>query len=503
MAKPNPSVPRREYLARSSQWERCRDVYEGSDAVKRAGQKYLPMLDSHERSATGIEYQAYKDRAFFYNAFGRTVDGFAGALFQRSPGLELPKMVEDHAQDLTLTGVPFEAFGLDAAKEVLKTGRVGVLVEMSGDSGEGMRPYWCAYRTEDILSWREERIAGDQTLTQVVLAETEEVVDPENPFVTKAVEQIRVLDLELSESSARRYQVTRWRKDKGNQWAPIDELPIIPVRRGVPLDYIPFAFIGPTSPEPCPEKPPLLDLADLNLSHYRNMADLEHGLHHVGVPQLILIGALIDDMGGKIEFGSSRAIPLPMGGDAKLLQANGELLGALERADERKRKLMATLGARLLEEQASTAETATAVSMRHAGEQASLRTIAQTLERELERCWLWHAWWAGVDAPEVSVEINKDFFATRMTPDEVRAEVQKFQAGAASFETMYFNLTRGGITRPGVTAEQEREAIQGEDLNSVNPGLEVEPGDEPAAGPGMMAGDVVAHMAALHANTRY
>jgi len=473
---PDPSTPRREYLAREDQWRRCRDAYAGEDAVKARGTAYLPPLDSHERDPR--LYAAYIKRALFYNAFGRTVDGLAGAILQQPPRLKLPSIVEDDARDVTLTDVPFEALARDVLRDILMVGRVGILIEMAE------RPYWCVYDAEAIINWRTEMIDGDQTLTRVVLAEQEEEQDPDNPFATRFVPQIRVLEL-----LNKQYQVTRYRKIDG-KWVAVDEMPLVPSARGTPLDYIPFAFVGASSSAPCPEKPPLLDLVSVNLSHYRTSADLEHGRHYLAIPMLVIIGQQLGDQtGGKgpVEVGSGVALSLEVGGDAKIISASLEL-AALERADADKRRMMATLGARLLEEQASAQETATAVSMRHAGEHATLRTIAETVEKVLEQCWRWHSRWAGVPegAAEVAVELNKNFFAAPMAPDELRSLVQAFQAGAFGFDTLYANLQRGQIARPGITAEQERATIRDED-----PGLDVESGDEPAAGPGMMAGDVV------------
>jgi len=67
---------RRDYLAACERWCRMRDCYEGSDAVKAAGEKYLPRLCSHISMAEGgtasdsmkgaRAYAEYKLRALFY-----------------------------------------------------------------------------------------------------------------------------------------------------------------------------------------------------------------------------------------------------------------------------------------------------------------------------------------------------------------------------------------------------------------------------------------------------
>ncbi len=58
----------------------------GEDAVKAAGEAFLPRLELQ----TDAEYGAYKARASFFNATSRTADGFLGLIFRRAPFVRLP-----------------------------------------------------------------------------------------------------------------------------------------------------------------------------------------------------------------------------------------------------------------------------------------------------------------------------------------------------------------------------------------------------------------------------
>lgn len=466
------ATPRAEYEARAAQWQRCRDCYEGSDAVKARGDEYLPMLDSH--ATNPARYDAYRQRALFFNAVGRTVDGLSGAIHQKPAVLDLPARVADHAQDVTLAGVSAEMFALEATRELLKTGRYGVLVDMAAEAG-AERPYWAAYHAEDIPNWRTTRVGGDEILTLVVLREEAEEVDPKDPFVLACETRYRVLEIVDG-----KYQQVVWReKEKdSDEWFP--EEPIIPLRRGKPLDFIPFVFLGPMSVSAEVAKPPLLDLVDVNLSHYRTSADIEHARHWTALPTPWVAGSVTDDKGGPLAIGSSTAWMLTAGSQVGMLEFKGDGLGSLERALEEKRRAMAVLGAKLLEEQqgGAGAETATAVGMRHSGEHATLRTIAGSVAQGLTLVWQWHAWWMGTEAkPDetgAAVELNKEFFTVRCSPEEAKVLLLKWQAGAISYATFYAGLQRGAWARDGVTAEQEREEIDREG--------EERPEPEPPAG---------------------
>jgi hypothetical protein len=76
-----------EYDAGAAAWSRARDVLAGEDAVKAAGERYLPRLDSQNDE----EYFAYRNRASFFNATSRTAEGYSGLIFRRPPFVRTPE----------------------------------------------------------------------------------------------------------------------------------------------------------------------------------------------------------------------------------------------------------------------------------------------------------------------------------------------------------------------------------------------------------------------------
>jgi hypothetical protein len=257
------------------------------------------------------------------------------------------------------------------------------------------------------------------------------------------------------------YMFEVWRK-VGDQWRRVKDG--TPMRRGMALPFIPFVFVGPTSTSPTIEKPPLRDLVDVNMSHYHTMADLEHGRHWTALPTPWVSG--LTDTEKLLYIGSETAWHLGEKGEAGMLEFTGQGLKSLETADAEKRHMMATLGARLLEEQPKSAETAAAVGMRHAGEHATLRTIAGAVEQAMTQALRIHGWWVGTEAAPADVKatcaLNKDFFGVVLTPTQAKELVLSWQAGGMSWPTLYHNLQRGDLTRPGITAEQERQEIERE-----------------------------------------
>ena len=91
-----------EYDAKLAAWTRARRVMAGEDAVKAAGEAFLPRLELQ----TDAECAAYKARASFFNATSRTADGFLGLVFRRAPFVRLPDVK-------TGVGLAFQRFEND------------------------------------------------------------------------------------------------------------------------------------------------------------------------------------------------------------------------------------------------------------------------------------------------------------------------------------------------------------------------------------------------------
>ena len=264
-----------EYDENLVAWSRARDVISGEDAVKSAGIRYLPRLDSQ----TDEEYAAYKERASFFNATSRTAEGYVGLIFRRPPFLKIPDArsalataLSEFSNDADMLGTPLISYAKNVINEVISVGRAGTLIDWE-DEVEN-RVYACLYAAENILNWRVERINGRNITTMIVLYEPSggRPVSgrDDDPFITTPREQIRVLRLlpgeKVPDSRKQPYScvVELWqreekksRKDK-NDWKLIDTR--IPLRLGKPLPLIPFVFHGPRHSQPSIDRLPLGDM---------------------------------------------------------------------------------------------------------------------------------------------------------------------------------------------------------------------------------------------------
>ena len=457
------NTPREEYDKTAERWRRMRDTYAGRDAIIKGGTLYTPTLPA----ATPDAQHAYVSRGNFYNAVRRTVSGLTGGIFQKTPRFDVPRRVQPWLADVTLTNIPMDAFALAATEEVMLMARYGILVEMADSPYLEKRPYFVNYTAENIVNWESRSLDGDEILTLVVLQERHRIVDEADPFRYTTLEQYRELRLH-QDGGTLRYTQQVWRSPVDGGVPEKVGAEITPLRRGKPLSFIPFTFLGPTFTTPEIKDPPLLDLANISLAHWRNSVDHEAGLHLVSLPTPYVAGmrGASEDV-ASLQIGPSTVWILEKDGKAGMVEFSGAGMGALETALESKQHMMASLGAKLLEEKPTlAAETATAVLARHAGEHATLRTMAQAMEQGLRSALQTMAWWDGLesrplDVP-VKVELNKDFLQVKAQPQEIQTALQMLQAGEISYKTFWHILTEGGWARYGVTDVEEKDEISRE-----------------------------------------
>jgi hypothetical protein len=459
-------------------WKRCRDVIAGSDAVKGQRTLYLPKLTNQAET----KYREYLLRTNFFNATARTMEAMLGMLFRKVPSIVVPTITETLLPDVTADGTNFEVFVRDVAEEVVSVGRAGILVDCppAPEVGDkvitvadaqqlGMRPFMQLYCAESIINWKHRKINNKMMLSMVVLSEpTETNVNPNNPnetpdeFATYIETQYRVLDLDENNL----YRVRMFRINKQNQ----DELisTVYPIMDGKPMQEIPFIFLDPDGTEPDFDEPPLLDLVDVNLSHYRTNADYEHGCHFTALPTLFLAGVANFDANGnaiKIALGSQNAIIAPNPeAKASFVEFTGQGLLALENNMDRKEAMMAVLGARMLEPQKKAAETATTSAIHRVGENSALASISIAVSLAILQALKWFSYWAGdaITDDSIKFEINRDYLPVAIDGPTLTAYLGAYQAGTLRLEDIFDLFQRADLIEGEVDYDEFNTQVQSE-----------------------------------------
>lgn len=405
------------------------------------------------------DYYSYMNRAEFFNATGRTLDGLHGMMFRVNPLIEHDSGFEQYLENVDKKDNSFTQFISDCAYSALQVGFGGVLIdapqgadEISVREAERRKefPYLAYYKAEDIINWRYVSSGRGEVLSLVVLRESV-TVSENDEFSQKTEILYRVLD--LHENVYRQ----RLLRENGTEV----QAEVYPLKFGKPLPYIPFYFL----PSKTPEKPILLDLVNVNLAWYRKSADYESGLHYTSVPTPYTIGWTpqsigYDEAGNPIEkeperikLSSASFVHFPDEVRAVgMLEFNGTGIGTIANAMEKDEERMAILGARIISAEKKGVEAAETAKIHRAGENSVLAAFANNLSTVFTRVLTDYLEW--VVAREISgvrITVNTDYDVAGMSASELTAYVSAWQQGAISRRVLFHNLKTGEALPDGMT----------------------------------------------------
>ena len=429
---------------------KTRTVIAGEEAVKSAGEMFLPHLNG----LSGREYDDYKERAQFYNASRRTLSALVGSVFRRGATFTRPAELDDVINDIDLDGTTANHFTKQILKEVLTVGRHGILVDYDETQ---KRPYCNHYIGETIINHRMGMHNGILQLEMVVLAESKETIDSQDEFETSHQTCYRVLRLQEGVYTQQIYYVDGNRTNAGEI--------TIPTIQGRTLDYIPFVVINTTSLGCDYEDSPLLDLVNMNINHYKFSADIGHSLHFTALPTPYATG--VDNYGGEskeatpLRIGSTNMLMLPQGSSVGMLEFSGAGVNSLRQYLNDCEGKMGKLGARLLEKPSAQPETAETTSIRQAAEGSALITVVESVDAGITMALKYCADYMNIDIDSVDAELNRDFIDAKMNSKSLIELIQAYQTGGISEETLYYNLHKGEILPPDHNRTEEITRLQG------------------------------------------
>jgi len=197
--------------------------------------------------------------------------------------------------------------------------------------------------------------------------------------------------------------------------------------------------------------PPLLDIANLNITHYQRQADLIHALHIAAMPTLVLEGW--DDTTGSATMGVNYAIAMQPGNKAYYVQADATSFDAQANELQSLEMQMSSLGFTKLFGQKFVAESAEAKRIDQAQGNSVLSIISQELESALNQAFAFAAQYVGLEPPEISIDRDFDYY--RLIGQDVSVLTQLNQAGKISDQMLLEVLRRGEILPDNINIEDE------------------------------------------------
>ena len=435
-------------------WRKVRDCIAGQDTIKERGVEFLPMPNAADRSPENIaKYDAYKLRALFTNFVGRTVAGMVGTVFSKPPTADLPELLAVLHENVDGGAVTMDQQAKKVLTDALSVGRVGLLTDYPqpitqedgtvlsftrADVQAGIaRPTIQFYFAEDILNWRYTQIAGRRMLTLCVLRESFVISD--DGFEVETAPQWRVLRLENGVYTCEVFQKLAAGITSVGKYSPTQA-------NGKTFDYVPFEFVGPDNNDGGIDEPPIMDLVEINLAHYRNSADFEEMCFILGQPTPVIAG-LTEDwvkeiMKGEVRLGSTTSLLLPTGASATYLEVSESQLSL--KAMEHKERQAVAIGARLVSQQ-TVQRTAKEAGMEDAATQSVLLSTANNVNSAYKRSIQTAALFAGATlTEEQGYRLNTDFEILTLDATAIAARVKAWVDGIITFTECRSVLKRAG-----------------------------------------------------------
>lgn len=447
----NPSVTLPAVNAMREYWAVISPLMGGTMAMRAAGKCLLPQYpaeadDSHkERLRLSTLLPAYSE----------TVGNMTSRVFAEplQVGDDVPEDIVEMTKDIDCAGNDLNSWAVGFFSEGMSHGlchafvdhqRADAVKTKAEEKAAGVRPYVVMVKPEQVLGWR----SKNGVLTMIRFIEVVEEEDGE--FGAICVEQIRVLE----PGAWRIYR----RKEKGGEFAIHDE--------GVSsLTNIPWVTFYTGRTGFMTAKPPLLELAHLNVKHWQSQSDQDNILHVIRVPILVRIGVQMsfNEQGVPVppafKVGTGSLTDLPKEGDLKYVEHTGQAVEAGRNSLKDLIDEMRMAGAKLLTHDKSATKTATQAEEEAAQELSPLARMAHHFADCLAQLLQYMADYRSL-GDGGTVEMRGNFDVDYMPEVSLPTLVSMANAGMISKETLFTEMQRRGVISDEYDWEEELAKIE-------------------------------------------
>jgi hypothetical protein len=318
-------------------------------------------------------------------------------------------------------------------------------LSLAEERAQNRRPYWIEIDPTNIYGWRLDREVNYGSLIQVRIAE--KAVVPSGEFGEQVFDQVRVI--EPGKFSI--YRKVSPKKDlinlqdttyAGNFDGPENEKDYELVDSGVfSLGEVPLVSVYSGKTDTLTSKPPLLDIAYLNLAHFQRQADLIHSLHVASQPMLVLEGW--DDQTKDMSISVNYAMATQPGNKVYYVEPASSAFEAQTNEIQELQLQMATLGISTLSQQKFVAESADARRLDRVDTNSMLSMVSLELEQKLQKVFNLSANYLGIEPPEV--KISRDFDIERLIGQDITALTSLFDQKVIDREEFRDILVQGEV----------------------------------------------------------
>lgn len=458
-----PNTPSSAYNSMAATWQMIADIRAGADAIRHGKEKYLPKFEAEDQ----IDYARRCKSAPWRPEFNDALAALIAKPFTQEISIKGAEDAEMKAfiEDVDTRGNNLTMFAKDTLENGIAAGLHAIFVEntvnvglrtVAEEKAAGVRPYFIHVKAIDLIAVYIARVSGKMAVVHARIRES--VVDIDG-FGEKRIHQVRVL-------TPGKWEV--YRPNEKGDWLLFDE--------GVTsLPYVPLVlyFTGERHGDHM-VKPPLKDLADLQIELYRALSREDEVLNFSGFPMLSGNGFARPKESIKV---GPRAILYAPAGDVatswSFVQPNAAVLALVSEKCKSIATDMARLGMQPIVAKAGLA-TATATSIDAAKAHSVLQSWVMGLSDALEQAFTMVGDYRGQNGSLVEVDISTDFSALPFVPAPLLTLQTARDARDISQRTYWEGLRRFDVLPPGFDMDAEAKALASETQDLV-PEVSIDP----------------------------
>lgn len=283
-----------DYAAMIDYWNTVSDIFQGQEAIVKAGVRYLPKFPKEEQ----INYDFRLQLAKFTNIFRDMVEGLASKPFEQEIQLtepaNPPEQLTEFIDDVDGSGNNISVFSMDTFFNGIGYSIDWIFVDypktdtkrqrsQAEEKALGLRPFWSHILCTNVYEVKSAIINGKEMITYFRMFE---------PANGKHPNQFREM---FMDDAGARYIV--WQLDEEGKDYRIFENGLISI------GLIPVApmITGRRKGKAWQFYPAMKDAADLQIKLYRAESNLEHTKTCAAFPMLVGQGVKPKETGGKID----------------------------------------------------------------------------------------------------------------------------------------------------------------------------------------------------------
>jgi hypothetical protein len=448
------------------------DCLDGQRKIKSKGTDYLPQTSAQkEDDKSGSAYDAYKERAIYYNYPMDTLEAASGMMQKEPAVFTLPSAMESLETSATIDNDPLSGVLADINENQIAYGRYGLLNDMPQTTDRNAIPYIVKYAGKTIINWHEDIKEGKKRKRMVVLDESHYKMGKGGNHEYVNMYRVCALD-EKDKYWTKSFTPEEYSKiDFETFNPPEDGNNYYPHYKGKNLDYVPFTFINVSNLSATPQKSPILDVCNLSIAIYRKEADHSQAEFVQGQSTPYAVG-LTSEEEDDINYLGATSLITASNPDAKLgyMEVSGDGLEETANTIENLKNTVVSKSVAIMDK--SMAESGKTVSIRASASTSVLKTIAVTgaegLTSSLDMIYNWitsgkSSDLRSLDEKELSVTPNMDFIDDDLSSvaDDIFKLVQSKNMGAPlSNKSIHQFAAKKEVT--AMTYEEEQEEIKTE-----------------------------------------